>query len=76
MENERLLSELFAQYDIGKETRTDFLKRLNAARDRWWLSKVNPFIGLLISCIMSGEKLPDAYEQWQSLKQSILEAKQ
>ena len=41
MENERLLSELFAQYDIGKETRTDFLKRLNAARDRWWVKTVD-----------------------------------
>jgi hypothetical protein len=38
------LSELFAQYDIGEETRADFLKNLNAARDRWWrglLQEVN-----------------------------------
>jgi hypothetical protein len=39
-----LISELFAQYDIGKETRVDFLKRLNAARDKEWIKWGNSFL--------------------------------
>ena len=79
MVNERLLSSakiksICADTKDGNEVR-NLLKAQDAksiaARDKWWLAKVNPFIGLLISCIMSGEKLPDAYEQWQSLKQSL-----
>ena len=72
MENERLLSELFAQYDIAKETRTDFLKRLNAARDKWWVEQIERFksCGFGTYDSVYGDIMVTGNE-WQSLKLSL-----
>jgi hypothetical protein len=77
------LSELFAQYDIGKETRADFLKRLNAARDEWWIEQIDAMFEGNKPYYCFNEEFPPCkkcnavasnlcpFYKWQSLKLSL-----